>query len=56
MVLRGNVRGLSVIDSSDELSRYSSEDETSGSCRVSADVESAGPATKFQTWLGMFWM
>jgi len=41
MVLSGTVLALAVIDSSDELSRYSSKEETSSACRVSTDVESA---------------
>jgi len=47
MVLSCTVCGLAVINSSDELSRYSSKEETSGACRVSTDVESAAPATNF---------
>jgi len=44
MVLCGTVRGLEVIDSSDDV-RNSSEDETCASCRVSADADSATAAT-----------
>ena len=45
MVLCGTVRGLEVIDSSDDV-RNSSEDETCASCRVSADADSATAATR----------
>ena len=46
MVLCGSVPGLDVIGSSDDGSNSSSsEDETSASCRVSSDAESATAAT-----------
>lgn len=41
MVLCGSVPGLDVIGSSDDGSNSSSEDETSASCRISSDAESA---------------